>query len=197
MAGCKFTTGQVGNLVGHKKIVHQGFREKCPHCPKEFTAKQWLDTHISVQHLGVKHTCERCGFSAGTISYLNTHIQVKHEGLRFACKTCEFSTTDRSNLRQHNFNIHDKISSVFRCNNKLCNFETTKKKDIINHKRAHSKEILCDQCEYTTKFSAHLQAHTKAKHEGVTFPCTKLGCSFTASFKHDIGRHIRKHHLDR
>ncbi len=204
--GCDFQTRQAGNIVGHKKVAHQGFRLPCSLCEKEFTSKQSLKTHVNVQHLGIRYSCDKCEFTLGTIAYLNTHIRVAHEGLTFACNIngCDFVTNDRSNLRVHKRNKHQQ--KPFKCKLQLheenaeptiCGYQCTNRSEFLKHKadihNMPSCVFICDKCNYQTTQSGHLKAHQQAKHEGKLFCCSE--CNFTSGFSSDLKRHIKKKHI--
>ena len=190
-------------------MVHQGYREFCPHCSRTFTSKQSLTTHVTVQHLGIKYPCDRCDFSAGTITYMNLHIKVKHEGLSFKCEEagCNFQTKDKSNLRDHDRIKHKKLPKKFKCRiqefdddtkePRTCKFESSKRPHLLKHRtEAHNMEAQtvhsCDQCGYTSLQLGHLKSHINAVHEGSKFACPH--CDLTVSFKSDLRRHVKKRH---
>ena len=50
----------------------------------------------------------------------------------------------------------------------------------------------CEQCGYKAKLKHHMQAHIKAKHEGIKFPCNM--CEYKASFAHNLNGHKRSKH---
>ena len=191
-------------------MVHQGLRELCPHCPRTFTSKQSLTTHMNVQHLGIKYPCDRCDFSAGTITYMNMHIKVKHEGFTFNCEEegCNSQSKDKSNLRDHVRVKHRLLPKKFKCKiqefdketkmSRPCSFETGSRPHLLKHKTEVHKMSAqdmhsCDKCGYTTNQAGHLKAHYSAIHEGTKFACPH--CGLTLSFKNDLKRHMRTRHM--
>ena len=55
-----------------------------------------------------------------------------------------------------------------------------------------NNEFTCEQCGYKSKLKHHMQAHIKAKHEGIKFPCNK--CDYKASFAHNLTVHAKSKH---
>ena len=61
--------------------------------------------------------------------------------------------------------------------------------NLMEH--SEDKEILCDQCSYSTKCKSLLQRHIEAQHEGVTFQCEF--CDYRSN-KNALYQHIRRCH---
>ena len=50
----------------------------------------------------------------------------------------------------------------------------------------------CDQCGYQATHKAHLNTHTKSKHQGIKFQCDQ--CEYQATQKCHLNTHIKNKH---
>ncbi len=89
---CSFTTVNIRLLRSHKQS-HLDIRvlHKCAECPKSYTVKESLKTHMRRAHskegsspqlvqenvVGT-YKCDLCAFSANNQKWLSKHIEIKH-----------------------------------------------------------------------------------------------------------------------
>ena len=85
-----------------------------------------------------------------------------------------------------------KEDGTFQC--KSCDYKTTRKGNMRNHKRVHSSNSLfkcpSEGCMFKTKRKGHMQTHDEAKHKGLRFDCNL--CDYQTAYRKDLGKHIEK-----
>ena len=84
---------------------------------------------------------------------------------------------------------------TFEC--KTCDYTTTRKGNMRNHKQVHSSnepfyKCPSDGCSFKTKAKSHMRIHTGAKHKGLRIDCSF--CDYQTAYRKDLGKHIEKKH---
>ena len=84
---------------------------------------------------------------------------------------------------------------TFEC--KTCDYTTTRKGNMRNHKQIHSSnepfyKCPSDGCSFKTKAKSHMRIHTGAKHKGLRIDCSF--CDYQTAYRKDLGKHIEKKH---
>ncbi|MCL4130360.1 UNVERIFIED_CONTAM: hypothetical protein GTU68_063146, partial [Idotea baltica] len=76
---CNYFSSRSNNVERHIKFRHTGEKPTpCPLCPRRFTLKQELESHMRV-HTGEKpHQCRHCLFRFARKSQLKKHLLMKH-----------------------------------------------------------------------------------------------------------------------
>ena len=71
-----------GDLIKHKKSVHEKVKYECDQCGKRFSQPDTLKTHIKITHEGyVPFNCEFCGKSFTRRKYYTDHLLSVHKHL--------------------------------------------------------------------------------------------------------------------
>ena len=132
---CEFVTVAASYLREHVKTKHLLEREKCDHCDKTFSAKQFLIRHLrNIHSIGDKapeFRCSEdgCNYVSKTKSQLAAHDMKVHQGVKFSCDDCSYSSSYKGDLSRHMKKVHQK--GQFKC--KLCDFSTLKQNFLTGH----------------------------------------------------------------
>ena len=124
-----------------------------------------------------QYTCDRCcsGFTTNYKHCLVRHIKRIHEGVVKTVKgglhkcqedsCCTYQTTNKRNLRRH-IDAKHRNKRLRKCN--YCDFLTTSKERLINHKKTHKNEVLarrnCSVCNVSFHDLASFENHLNEKH---------------------------------
>ena len=91
--------------------VHEGVRQLCPHCGKQFNYRASLKKHMDAcrDHVDGEtkpsrglFSCEFCDRMFRSKSYLTDHVHTRHlRTRRYACAACDTSFLYRSGLARH------------------------------------------------------------------------------------------------
>ena len=157
--------------------------------------------------------CPECDMS---LNNLSIHMRSVHEKeLRYACNVCNNISLFKSNLTKHQTNCHGvedsssnflkldsnkcakgeihehkqgKEKTIKRCDK--CDFETYKRKYLVNHERfSHNSNyavLKCEKCEFETNRKTLLQTHTRS-----IYKCSE--CDFKSHHKNIVNRHLNIH----
>ena len=104
---CGYDASSKGCLIKHTESLHKGRKFQCKSCSKEFNNKSNLSTHTKAVHEGRRFICDLCNKS---FKNLNKHKKLLHseEQIQHNCNMCTFKTIQRSYLRKHILNMHQK-----------------------------------------------------------------------------------------
>lgn len=175
-------------------------------CPKSYKTSSGLSQHKRI-HDQKFYFCdfEGCNFQSFCSKSLNRH-KSKHSGENIFIQTeyqlidenficsmsdCNCVFDDKENLREHQLIEHPNHLEYIEwlcCREKGCDYKTKLRKDLLNHKRHHTR--YCAVCRSIFKSKEAFQTH-KLKHEAQTIKCKIEGC--TQAFK--SVRSFRRHEL--
>ena len=167
---CDFRSAYEYKLKNHIKQEHEKRNEKriCT-CGKSFSNKKQLGRHVREVHDGVTLKCDQCSYQTKRSRDLRNHIENKHgDGVQIDkqerpdifCEFCGYSCKYRQSLQDHVEKIH--LQNEYKCNEEDCDFVTTQKRKLQEHKSRHGEELICPICGKT--FSSN-KAWTKHKRE--------------------------------
>ena len=180
---CDFVAKKPIRVFGHESREHPHMvlrSHQCPKCPRRYSAKALLQSHISTCHSDdqVLVMCDHC---QGNIRkrYLNEHMRVVHNiSLTQAslpvtykdpvkCPQCSYTTHKEKNLIHHVTRAHG--PREFKCGS--CGSSFALKMDLLQHiKIIHGEQtgdrenVLCPHCSKILK-KKNLPAHIKYVHE--------------------------------
>ena len=80
---------------------------------------------------------------------------------------------------------------------KLCDYSTTTKTNLGEHKKTHLPEnsmykCRIDGCIFKAKTKNHMKTHNEAKHKGMRYNCHL--CDYQTAYRKDLGRHLEGKH---
>ena len=88
---------------------------------------------------------------------------------KFKCdfEDCKYTCSQKSNLKQHIKQAHDKIKDI-KCN--LCSFKCSTNSNLKHHiKAVHNKikSFKCESCEFICSQKSDLKQHIKQIHDKI------------------------------
>jgi KRAB domain-containing zinc finger protein len=110
--GCEKKFTQKGNMLTHKRNVHEMVAGKypCEQCNRACDTPDKLKTHRRI-HTGERpYACTECAMKSGCKSVLQTHYRRKHTSERqYACAHCErtFATSSFKGYHQRRCIRHE------------------------------------------------------------------------------------------
>ena len=113
LCGKKYTAKHI--LRKHTQEVHEGKRDKCPNCNKEFTN---VKRHVESVHEGKKpNLCLQCGTWFHQARDLKRHISTVHEKERpYPCPQCGKGFTRKDKVKEHISSVHEGIKPAWEKN---------------------------------------------------------------------------------
>jgi len=110
-------------------------------------------------------------------------------GSRINCNYCEGWYRNRDSLHDHMRKSHR--SEMIPC--KVCGMCFVHEDTLTVHMKRHGQAgVQCDKCPAKFTRKTGLKIHLITVHSGIRHVCSH--CSSTFSIKHNLKRHIRKHH---
>lgn len=196
---------EVNIRIEDSQLIKHGEQKRwqCHICPKSYTTKHNLVTHI-LDHSGIKpHLCMVCGKYFKQLSHLNTHM-LTHDNIKpHICSICEKGFTQISHLKRHQA-VHldskpyvcDMCGRGFAYPSELrahkekhipgkdkcadCGEEFSSMKLLRQHQLTHEhrEDLTCKVCEKVFRYPSQLRDHM-ASHGGARpFICTECGMDF-------------------
>lgn len=154
-------------LQRHKRRFHvDKHRHQCPDCPKSFTHKSQLKSHL-VYHLDLKpYKCETCSESFRLKSQLVTHSR-RHTGERpHRCQYCQMGFAHQTDRKRHEMAAHTK-ERPHKC--RICRGAFVRHQQLVSHMvsahgRTRDAPFRCELCPETFRQSSQLEWHEQLTH---------------------------------
>ena len=124
------------------------------------------------------------------------------EKQKLSCSECNYSTTFPSNLVRHRKFKHEGgeyKNTVHKCPDcdYVAKFKGNLKRHRLSHESKSSRQLYsCDLCEYTCLNINTLKDHKESQHEDNRYPCTIHPCTYVATLKRNLQRHLDTVHTD-
>lgn len=108
---CKYVSKSRGNLINHKRLVHENYKpKKCNLCDKRFASKALLDEHMARSHNPEGILCPDCGKTFTSPKLLKRHELWHHKpdeaGGPVPCDICGKISMHRFALQKHIQRVH-------------------------------------------------------------------------------------------
>ena len=108
---------------------------------------------------------------------MKIHIEAVHKKTKsHVCEECGYAASQKSNLKQHLANVHEKMNSIeyvhkiekrhFKC--EQCGYAARHKGNLNQHiEEVHKKvkKYFCAVCRYAASRNSVLKKHMEAKYE--------------------------------
>ncbi|XP_026483017.1 zinc finger protein 239-like [Ctenocephalides felis] len=163
----------------------------CTYCPKVFTRKDSLSSHIRT-HTGERpYKCDECNKAFASSVRLTMHKRIHTGDRRYECHFCDKKFTQISILTRHKV-IHTG-ERPFKC--KYCDKAYTQPGPLSTHTRTHTgeKRYKCLTCSKMFTTSNALVVHTRLHTGERPYKCTVCGKGFTQSPL--LQRHMKTHNI--
>ena len=132
---CSYSSKSRGNLINHKRLVHENYKpKKCGNCGKRFSTKSLLEEHIQRFHSPEGILCNDCGKIFASQKLLKRHELWHHSpeaaGGPTPCHICGKISIHKFALHKHILRVHRKEDSLKQncdiCGKSYCDRKTLK-----------------------------------------------------------------------
>ena len=121
---------------------------------------------------------------------------------KLSCSECDYSTTFPSNLVRHRKFKHEGgeyKNAVHKCPD--CDYVAKFKGNLKRHRLSHESKSArqlysCNLCDYTCLNINTLKDHNESQHQDNRYPCTVPLCTYVATLKRNLQRHLDTVHTD-
>ncbi|ELU00876.1 hypothetical protein CAPTEDRAFT_170403 [Capitella teleta] len=162
----------------------------CLQCPKTYSSKHNLITHV-LGHSGIKpHCCLMCGKFFKQQSHLHTHMLTHGNVKPHACKICQRSFTQASHMKRHMAVHMQKRPHICSVCERGFVYPCELKIHMAKHK--NGKANVCADCDESFSSLKKLRLHMQVAHKDQTsLTCPECGKSFT--YPSQLKDHMLKH----
>ncbi|XP_023931820.1 transcriptional repressor CTCF-like, partial [Lingula anatina] len=195
---CDYITNKKTNYYKHRKIHMTSRPHVCQHCNYKTSTSSNLKRHMS-QHTNERNfKCTQCGLAFRQKIHLERHIKYRHEEKKVTCPYCDYTCANENpDLKQHIKRRHeakDEVEGTFICH--ICNFTTSKRKDLKQHMKFHKKgpelKFYCSHCSFVTEAQSRLFRHELTHTKEKPYACGL--CEYRATQREHVYRHMRSKH---
>ncbi|XP_055625495.1 zinc finger protein 62-like [Toxorhynchites rutilus septentrionalis] len=164
---CTVCGALVQNIQNHM-VIHEEIRpHQCAECPKNFTNRNKLQTHINSVHLKKRdYECEICGKAYLERNNLRRHLRFHQGEPKFKCDLCPEAFQFADKLRSHTLLTHTEAKK-HECH--VCGTMFLLESTLNKHLKLHNNDRphKCEFCEKTFRLASckviHMRTHTGEK----------------------------------
>ncbi|XP_050091753.1 zinc finger protein 177 [Anopheles aquasalis] len=176
-AVCPVCGAMVHNLTTHMASHSKVRPHQCDQCPKSFTTRSKLQTHINSVHLRRRDfECDICGKGFLERNHLKGHMRIHTGERKYRCDLCPKTFMFAGTLRCHKLTHTQEKSHECPVCGKMFLMRTT----LNKHVRVHSDErpYQCDVCDKQFRTSTHLAIHRRSHTGEKPLTCRICGMAF-------------------
>ncbi|XP_055531315.1 myoneurin-like [Wyeomyia smithii] len=190
---CPVCGALVNNIKCHM-VTHDEIRpHQCEQCPKGFTSRNKLQSHVNSVHLKKRDfKCEICGKAFLEKNNLKGHQRIHNGERKYKCDLCPKTFLFAGTLRCHKLtHTQDKKHECQVCG-KMFLMRTTLNKHLYVH--SNERPHKCDMCDKTFRTSTHKIIHMRTHTGEKPLQCRICG----AGFAHHKARsvHMKTKHAE-
>jgi hypothetical protein len=156
-----------------------------------FTKNRKGEYYKTCNSCRVSHVCPQCEYTTSDKSHLRRHMSNVHDKMKpFQCPKCEKKFGQNSDLKTHISSVHDKFKP-FQC--LICDAYFNQNYTLQRHiSFVHNKEkpIECPQCDHKCDQNSSLKTHIRAIHDKIKpFKCST--CEYKCGINSRLQEHIK------
>ncbi|XP_049290166.1 zinc finger protein 28-like [Anopheles funestus] len=181
---CSVCGTKVNNIKSHM-VIHSVRTHKCDQCPKSFTTRNKLQSHVNGVHLRKRDfKCDICGKAFLEKNNLKGHMRIHNGDRKYACSLCSKTFLFAGTLRCHVLTHTQEKQHECEVCGKLFLLRTT----LNKHMRVHSGERphSCTVCDKRFRTSTHKVVHMRTHTGEKPLSCRICGMCFA----HHKGRSV-------
>ncbi|XP_055593487.1 zinc finger protein 691 [Uranotaenia lowii] len=174
---CSICGALVNNMKCHL-VIHAEVRpHQCEQCPKNFTSRNKLQSHINSVHLRKRdYKCEICGKAFLEKNNLKGHLRIHNGERKYECDMCPKKFLFAGTLRYHKLtHTQDKQHECQVCG-KLFLLRTTLTKHLLVH--GDERPYKCEICDKGFRTSTHRMVHMRTHTGEKPLRCRICGLGF-------------------
>lgn len=167
----------------------------CIYCNTRFRTKSLLSQHLPGHMCEKPHICPHCQKAFKRKHGLNSHLITHSKEPKHLCDECGFSTNHARILRAHKI-TH--TGDFFKCSFPNCSHRTSRKENMKQHLKTHSKEkpFICELCGHKFSQKKSLRRHSMI-HSNKNLENICPHCSFRARRVDNLKAHILRQHTEK
>lgn len=167
----------------------------CIYCNTRFRTKSLLSQHLPGHMCEKPHICPHCQKAFKRKHGLNSHLITHSKEPKHLCDECGFSTNHARILRAHKI-TH--TGDFFKCSFPNCSHRTSRKENMKQHLKTHSKEkpFICELCGHKFSQRKSLRRHSMI-HSSENLENICPHCPFKARRVDNLKAHILRQHTEK
>ena len=217
---CKIDSFTFRGFIKHNIKVHKRTDNifECEHCGVKATFKAAVNNHKLKIHSEMLYGCEECDFKSVDNEKVNHHMRLSHPKFtcqicklnlpiqkqeehmethkvngQLSCDLCEYRATVKTRIPAYMIKLHkmwNHSDVSFQCDEKGCDYKTTRKDSIKRHKENIHLQIkyTCDECGHQASTNSNLHQHKASKHLLTSSDITCDICGNTSAVFDPLGR---------
>ncbi|XP_021709400.1 zinc finger protein 691 [Aedes aegypti] len=190
---CSVCGSLVNNIKSHM-VIHEDVRpHQCEQCPKNFTSRNKLQSHINSVHLRKRDfKCEVCGKAFLEKNNLKGHQRIHKGDRKYKCDLCPKSFLFAGTLRCHKLtHTQDKRHECQICG-KFFLMRTTLNKHLYVH--SNERPYKCDVCDKAFRTTTHRIVHMRTHTGERPLQCRICGLGFAHHKARSV--HLKTKHAE-
>ncbi|KYM82488.1 Zinc finger protein 91 [Atta colombica] len=154
-------------IIEENRSIRKKACVECDHCRRKFLKKSNLVEHLK-QH---RHKCADCPKTFSLRRYLASHIEKNHRQQMYECSVCKYKSNNKGTLKNHYIRLHTS-NYDYACDTCGKQFKIKKALNHhVKQNHSEAPPIVCDVCGHFSKNLHALKAHMKYRHYKPEFVC--------------------------